>query len=250
MEYIVSKKKKDDYLIHYGVPGMKWGVRRYQNKDGSLTPAGKKKALMDQYEKVGASKQLQRSHGYKQLRDSEVLNKTEKAINRLQNSDNAKYTAKQRAKDYDTAIRGLNQLKGQAAVDTYYDIDKMRSNASRIEKLQNKKPSDKTMRKLNKLITDNDLMSLRALEASEKYKKYNDTATALINQMANDKAVVYTTRYRVQASSGVDYGYEISGTDYKVRANTKRRAKSKKYNDTMHKKQYDTELNKYTTVYF
>ena len=28
-------------LYHYGVKGMKWGVRRYQNKDGSLTPEGK-----------------------------------------------------------------------------------------------------------------------------------------------------------------------------------------------------------------
>ena len=33
----------NDYLMHYGVKGMKWGVRRYQNADGSLTPAGKKK---------------------------------------------------------------------------------------------------------------------------------------------------------------------------------------------------------------
>lgn len=30
-------------LKHWGVRGMKWGVRRYQNKDGSLTPAGKKR---------------------------------------------------------------------------------------------------------------------------------------------------------------------------------------------------------------
>lgn len=28
-------------LAHYGVPGMHWGVRRYQNSDGSLTEAGK-----------------------------------------------------------------------------------------------------------------------------------------------------------------------------------------------------------------
>lgn len=30
-------------LAHWGVKGMRWGVRRYQNKDGSLTPAGKKR---------------------------------------------------------------------------------------------------------------------------------------------------------------------------------------------------------------
>lgn len=31
-----------DYLSHYGILGMKWGVRRYQNSDGTLTPAGKR----------------------------------------------------------------------------------------------------------------------------------------------------------------------------------------------------------------
>jgi hypothetical protein len=30
-------------LYHHGTKGMKWGIRRYQNKDGSLTPAGKKR---------------------------------------------------------------------------------------------------------------------------------------------------------------------------------------------------------------
>lgn len=33
----------NDYIYHHGVLGMKWGIRRYQNKDGSLTSAGKKR---------------------------------------------------------------------------------------------------------------------------------------------------------------------------------------------------------------
>lgn len=34
---------KQVYLMHYGVLGQKWGVRRYQNEDGTLTSAGKKR---------------------------------------------------------------------------------------------------------------------------------------------------------------------------------------------------------------
>lgn len=39
--YTVGGKRFE--LKHHGVKGMRWGVRRYQNKDGSLTPAGKKR---------------------------------------------------------------------------------------------------------------------------------------------------------------------------------------------------------------
>lgn len=35
------------YLMHYGVKGMKWGVRRYQNKDGTYTSVGKRRKRGD-----------------------------------------------------------------------------------------------------------------------------------------------------------------------------------------------------------
>ena len=33
----------DNYLMHHGIKGQKWGVRRFQNKDGSYTKAGKER---------------------------------------------------------------------------------------------------------------------------------------------------------------------------------------------------------------
>lgn len=40
-----------DFIEHYGIKGQRWGVRRYQNEDGSLTPAGKKR-YSKEYEKL------------------------------------------------------------------------------------------------------------------------------------------------------------------------------------------------------
>lgn len=55
---------KNSVLQHYGIRGMKWGVRRYQNKDGSLTPDGRKRYTDDELYKKGNN------------RDKKVIEKT------------------------------------------------------------------------------------------------------------------------------------------------------------------------------
>ena len=48
-------------LYHWGIKGMKWGVRRYQNKDGTLTPAGKKRYAEDGRDEDDQEQQAQNS---------------------------------------------------------------------------------------------------------------------------------------------------------------------------------------------
>lgn len=46
----------ENELYHHGIKGQKWGVRRYQNSDGTLTQHGKKRYARDQRENTGKKK--------------------------------------------------------------------------------------------------------------------------------------------------------------------------------------------------
>ena len=63
----------DDSLEHSGILGMKWGIRRYQNEDGSLTEAGKlrygKKAASEYYKQHKISNKRNKTDSYRKAID-------------------------------------------------------------------------------------------------------------------------------------------------------------------------------------
>lgn len=91
MEY---KIVKSDELYHHGIKGMKWGIRRYQNKDGSLTPAGEKRRakLEGKLEKLGVKKKpTEESDDVQPVKRKTARDMDDKElqdrVNRLRNED-------------------------------------------------------------------------------------------------------------------------------------------------------------------
>ena len=153
-------ERSPDYLEHHGILGQKWGIRRFQNPDGSLTEEGRKrygdiltpdqmKNMIRSYNlRTGKSKKINKnttfktSHGtydYKGRRidtDTNVddpgnKNKTDvkKKISEMTDEELAAATARQKAeKDYKDAYAKNNPAPIEKVSTARQMIDNLRSN--------------------------------------------------------------------------------------------------------------------------
>ena len=98
------------WLIHHGIKGQKWGVRRYQNSDGTLTDVGKKRISKKykSYMKKG-DKNLRKEYNKIQLNSyNEAVDKTNATVH----TKNVSKLKKEFEKKYDQILsRNLNDFR-------------------------------------------------------------------------------------------------------------------------------------------
>ena len=107
---------ENEYLAHHGIKGQKWGVRRYQNEDGTLTDAGKKRYNTDSAHSTQKSLNKIEVQNSK-LREKSAVEKI-KAEKAYQRNNDEKYEKHRlKAEEYDEAIRAGEALTKKLVAD-------------------------------------------------------------------------------------------------------------------------------------
>jgi len=77
----------EEYLAHHGILGMRWGIRRYQNPDGTLTEAGQKR--LEQKDAKWAKKHYDKIYKKTYKSSKKELSKVVKELNKTKNVYNS-----------------------------------------------------------------------------------------------------------------------------------------------------------------
>lgn len=162
------------YLEHHGILGQKWGVRRYQNADGSYTESGKKKYISDKT--AGIKKDIDSFKGHE---------------NGIQAKNGKTVLSKE---DVAGIIKGLEQQKKKQEQKLSDKWDS-KTASYKTKESPTKNMSDAELRqKINRIQMERQYSQLSKKDISAGQKFVSDVFTNAAKQTATNYASKYMTK--------------------------------------------------------